>query len=505
LCQERFYGYIAFTRARSSLVVTWAQRNAEDVQVAPSVFIDVFKRLFPSLQAEVWATPASAAEVRHANEVRAEWIRWHRSGMARRDPDLDTTLGLTSAQAALFVEMARYAPSNALSPALAEVLYGRELRISISAMERFAACPFQFFVRHGLRAGERELFEADARERGGYQHQLLALFHEELHREKKRWRDVEPGEARARVRRIARQLTAEFRDGLFASRPEALVQAEAMGNLVGEFLEAACGWMRTYGLDPVAVELGFGNHEEDTLPPWKLDLGNGCTLAFQGRVDRVDVGPDPGTGVRPVVVVDYKSSAQSIDPLLLAHGIQLQLPAYLAALCGIAAAPARFSARRLEPAGAFYINLRGEVESAPNRAEVFTQSGKLQPGVFQHVGRFRADLLSLMDDFGNPSGQLKYRRTAKGKLHAGDSNPLSADEFQAMLQAVEARLKEFGNRILAGEAGVDPYRRRTSETPCSFCAARAVCRIDAWTHVYRTLKPLNASKGAKADDEALDG
>jgi ATP-dependent helicase/DNAse subunit B len=32
------------------------------------------------------------------------------------------------------------------------------------------------------------------------------------------------------------------------------------------------------------------------------------------------------------MVVDYKSSARAVDPLLLEHGIQIQLPAYLVCL-----------------------------------------------------------------------------------------------------------------------------------------------------------------------------
>ena len=74
---------------------------------------------------------------------------------------------------------------------------------SVSRLENFAACPFRFFVHSGLRAEERKVFELDFREQGSFQHDVLKLFHEELQREGRRWRDLAPAEARERVARMA--------------------------------------------------------------------------------------------------------------------------------------------------------------------------------------------------------------------------------------------------------------------------------------------------------------
>ena len=101
-----------------------------------------------------------------------------------------------------------------LSPSLAEKIYGPTLRSSVSRLEEFAQCPFKFFVRSGLRAGERKVFELDARERGNFQHDVLKIFHEQLAAENKRWRDLTPAEARARIGQIAAAQVELFRNGL---------------------------------------------------------------------------------------------------------------------------------------------------------------------------------------------------------------------------------------------------------------------------------------------------
>ena len=42
----------------------------------------------------------------------------------------------------------------------------------------------------------------------------MALFHEQVKKEGKQWRDITPAEARERMGRIARGLIASYRDGL---------------------------------------------------------------------------------------------------------------------------------------------------------------------------------------------------------------------------------------------------------------------------------------------------
>ncbi len=64
---------------------------------------------------------------------------------------------------------------------------------------------------------------------------------------------------------------------------------------------------------------------------------------------------------------------------------------------------------------------------------------------------------------------------------------LPADEFNALLELMETQLRRLGERIFAGHAEVDPYRKG-QETPCEYCEYRAACRIDEWTHEYRELR-----------------
>jgi ATP-dependent helicase/nuclease subunit B len=492
LSQERYYGYVAFTRARRRLVLTCAARNLKDRPMNRSPFLAHLKRLFPALEFENYSPSRDWLDSEHVSELVAPLLRAEAPGSAARIPSLAAVASwpaLASLREPL-ASLASYSPADSLSPALAGQLYGPVLRTSVSALEHFAACPFRYFVRAGMRAEERKLFEADVREQGSFQHAVLAAFHNQLRAEGKEWRDITPEEARERVRTVAAGLIAEFRDGLFEASDQNVFAARSLTAVLQDFIETLVGWMAEYGFDPRAVELSFGQ-DGDPLPAWEIDLGSGHRMALRGKMDRVDLAADPGGDGAMCVVVDYKSNAKKIDPLLLENGIQIQLPAYLAALRHFPDPHAGLGVARLIPAGFFYVGLRGNYPAAKSRSEVLRDIVAARRLAHRHAGRFSLAALPLLDRSqpADPSGQFNYALTRNGEPNRRQADPLEPDEFTALLDRLENQLREMGRRIFAGDATVDPYRKG-SETACDECDFRAICRIDPWTHSFRVLKKL---------------
>src|SRR6202012_2222740 len=123
-------------------------------------------------------------------------------------------------------------------------------------------------------------------------------------------------------------------------------------------VETIVGWMRSqYAFDPAAVELPFGEKDRVTgeilFPPWELDLGRGHRLQLPGRIDRIDILREDNGEIALCAVVDYKSSHKKLDALLMEHGLQLQLPAYLNVLRHWPNPQPRFGVTQLIPAGVF--------------------------------------------------------------------------------------------------------------------------------------------------------
>ena len=499
LGHEWFYGYIACTRASERLILTCAQTDARGIKLNPSPFFDHLKKIFPRFEIQDWQPPTAFDEVEHLSEIIAPAIRLERrlqAAAADASEGLPPEGGVPSAlpttdsagvrglleipQLLPVLTKARQlaaAAHDQLSPAVAEQLHGRELTTSVSALENFAACPFKFFISHGLRAAERKEFELDARERGSFQHEVLTIFHNEVRSENRNWRDLTPEHARGRVRRIGENLLTQYRQGLITSDAARRFAGQQLLDALETLISVLVGWARDYQFDPLLVETGFGLGSNSPWPAWKLDLADGHALRLRGRIDRVDVWRDPATGAALAVVVDYKSSTRKPDDVKLYHGLQLQLPAYLAALEQLPEVRATLNAASLAPAGVFYVNLRGEFASEKIRSEALAEIESTERRSFQHAGRFDETFYDRLDARGTKE-QFKTHHTARNKM--------APTAFRDLLNRAVVNLRRFGQEIYSGTVAPAPFRKG-HETACTFCDYAAICRFDPWTQPFRTL------------------
>jgi ATP-dependent helicase/nuclease subunit B len=360
------------------------------------------------------------------------------------------------------------------------------------------------------------------------------MFHEQLSAEGKRWRDFTPPDARARVGKIAAILAPNYRDGLLHTNEQSRFTARVLSESLQDFVETLVTWMRgQYEFDPAVAELEFGIGAGGA-PAWEIDLGAGHRLALRGRIDRIDLCRETD-GRALCVVMDYKSGQRKLDKILVEHGVQLQLLAYLAAIRswppevwaglnlpaisslaspkeeragvrspivsksnplapalsplgrGEGEEPKISGALKIVPAGVFYVNLRGQYESGGTRDEALADAAAARNRAYRHAGRFDTSALSRLDRT-NAADQFNYRLNKDGGVRSNSVEALPRAEFEALLDRVEMQLQEMGRAIFSGTARVDPYRKG-HETPCEFCDYRAACRIDPWTHRYRGLRP----------------
>jgi len=499
LARERFYGYIACTRSSEQLLLVHARHDVAGKALNPSPFLGQVQRLFPDLVTEAFATDIPWQQAETAGELAPALL-----GLPALPPPVpggppqwSDLLGwpVVGERVRRLEALREPAPNESLAPALARKLYGPTLRTSVSRLEEFAACPFRFFVKSGLQAGERKLFELDARERGNFQHDVLKVFHERLEAGHRPWRDLTPPEAREKIGAIARELMPEYRDGLFRDSAKTLFAARAMTGALQDFVEVIVTWLRgQYDFDPRLAEAAFDHKPGARLPAWDVPLGPdlpGLKLSLHGRIDRVDLWREPGGDTALAVIIDYKSGGKKLEPLLVENGVQLQLLAYLNVLRHWPKPDLLPGLRRLEPAGVFYVNLRGAFESGGTRDEVIAGAAQARQQAYRHTGRFDASRLPQLDRAGN-ADQFNYRRNKDGSLHKGSTEALAPAEFLALLDGVETQLVRMGRGIYAGAAAVDPYRKGSS-TPCEYCDYAPACRIDPWTHVYRRLRAAETS------------
>ena len=244
---------------------------------------------------------------------RSEGPALSRSGLAaRRDLPLQRHLEVRAARMSdAFTEFDGNVESEvAGSEALASGLDSR--RHSPSSIERWAACPFSYLLDRVLNIEPTERPEQEvawaigATARGSLVHEILNRFFGELAAEgRPAAAEVYGAADRTRIERIALEEFAALEEaGAIGHRLAWDNERQAILTDLQTFLREDDD-RRSDGLVPKYFEQGFGMRS-DSWDELSVDLGAGRTARLRGRIDRIDLGPNP---LEPQVarLIDYKT------------------------------------------------------------------------------------------------------------------------------------------------------------------------------------------------------
>jgi len=352
---------------------------------------------------------------------------------------------------------------------LMDRVFGPETHMSVSQIEKYESCPFQYFASYVLRLLERERLEVDARETGSIAHKMMEIAVQELILE---LHDVSDEEHRAAVmEQFARKDYGEWAESLFekacaadpnnVSLDPALIMdsGRRMIGIVRESLRAAMRVIRSGTFTPQETEWSYGKGRPN--PPIIIKWpGKGRSVSFNGVIDRVDV--DRKAGV--FRVLDYKTGDKNVSYRQMYAGLSVQLPGYIYAY--------RSAHPELQPAGAGYFVMKNPVipidlskGTSPEETAAVEKSKKLT----ERSVKLEPDILSL------------------GAEHA------------------VLRIKESCEKLFSGCFSVRPVRDPGSNNKlaCSYCEYKAICGIDPAkppSVPLRELPEIVTESGKKAAD-----
>ncbi|MDK1031932.1 MAG: PD-(D/E)XK nuclease family protein, partial [Planctomycetia bacterium] len=365
--QELLLFYLAVTRARRTLTLSYPSADAGGHQVLPSQFLDELEALFApdggGVQKNIvplddLALPLS--EVRSTREAR-HWLFANLWAAGRTEhPALSehllhhlykTDAVTRAAMAGLAAERERELGEEfgPLDGVLAEERIIRQLKqqypgarsMSASRLEAFGQCPWRFFARYIMRLKPRdepgeELGPLDV---GAIYHELLRRFFTAL-RSSSAGTRITPDSRDAALAVLHREADGYFDHLQSTGRIGSRVLWKVQRDEILANLRALVDWQIANpdkfgpGMAPAYFEAEFGQQREfrdtevSTTEALALEGPHG-TVLVQGRIDRVDVAGDDGS-VGAFAVIDYKSGGVPRKKWM-SEGMSFQLPLYLRA------------------------------------------------------------------------------------------------------------------------------------------------------------------------------
>lgn len=417
---EKFLIYRGLTTAKKYLYISYPLADSEGNAQTPAPLLDRFKKFFPQLKTELIQL------------------------------DILESLGTQIDFVAL---------EKTLTPDSAEKLYApsRKMRGSVTNVESFNSCPFQYFARFGLKLGERREYKVKPPDIGNILHSVMSRFGARLKAENRRWATVSDAELESIVTEILDDLTQNLNNKILLSSNALKHQRDRIKQVAIFSLRRLINFDAVSKFHPQFFEQNFSTKNAQALI---YDIA-GVKMELNGIIDRVDLSED----AKFFLIIDYKTGSAYLNLNEIYHGVNVQLLTYLMAAKNLEVVSGR------TPAGMMYYFLKyplKAVESADAAANVDKE--------MKFSGWTLDDTKVIREIDGSDALEfLRVRLTSKGAINANSkSNVQSAANFELMLNYLEQKFQTTGEKILTGNIAASPFKTSKKDA-CKFCLYGEIC------------------------------
>lgn len=348
-----------------------------------------------------------------------------------------------------------------VDPNTVQKLYGNQLNLSASQVDKLADCRLAYFLKYGLRLRERKTASVDPAEFGTYVHAVLEETGKEI-MQKGGFHNVSLEETLCIANHHSQKYINERFSQIESQRMEYLFRRNTQE--LEMVIEELWGELRESEFEPAAFELAFGS--EGALDAIHI-TGQTMTAHLKGFVDRVDVWNQGEQSYYRVV--DYKSGKKDFDYCDIYNGLGLQMLLYLFALeednCSLLGDSPKAAGVQYFPARVPIVSVEGH----PDDEEAVLSRVKL----WKRKGLLLADeaVLNAMEPSEKPK-RLSYTRKKDGSI-AGDL--ADRQQMKLLRSYIFALLGKMVDDIASGCVEPNPYTRGNRHNACAFCPYDAVC------------------------------
>ncbi len=468
-----FYRTLSLPRRR--LRLSWSLRGEDGSVRQPEAVVDRIRELFPALETEGGVLSrtrlSDPLSRRAALDGLSDWLWDLREGRVLELPARwrQALVSLTREEDARPVrEMLRRAVPSAgeeqirLEPVTARRLFMTD-RLSVSRLERYAACPYRHFLEYGLRPVRRETFTFEDSDAGTFFHAVLDQYMKNASAEPG-WPDLPEERIDQMLDAVCAEQTRAWENGPLADDALGRWQGGEMLRRVRFAAKALTRFAGNSDFRTVATELSFG--EQEGLPPLIVPLRDGTRAVLRGTIDRID-RYENGEGIW-LRVVDNKSSSRKPSPDRMADGEQLQLMIYLRA-----ATEAQPGAR---PAGALYFPMVDKEVNVLSDSPEEQEQARMRTVRMKGLAVAEPDVLRAMDrDIAPYSVDQVFKKD--GSLRADADWAVEEPVLRGLMDAAVKKAADLCSDMREGIVDVAPRGDKEEESLCAFCEYRPICHV----------------------------
>lgn len=488
LDQELQNIYSTLTRPTELLHVSYPTVSLDGSALRPAFVVERIRRLLPDValvreDGEYRLTvPATALEAagRSPDSALAAYFR----ADPRTEPVLEA------------IGRAKLLDRGRLSPAAVRTLYGNQVQMSASRMDRMKSCHFGYFMEYGLRAKERKAAGFQAPEIGTFIHYLLENVLRAV-RDRGGFDSVTQPELDTLVQRYIREYADTRIDRYSEKSARFRYLFERLQRTACAIVNNVSDEMRRSDFKLMEFELSFGGREAD-LPAVSVERED-ISLRLVGKVDRVDGWVKDGKLY--LRVVDYKTGRKSFSLSDVQYGLGIQMLLYLFAL---EREGEKHFGMPVVPSGVLYLPARDVIvsekrDASPAKIESDIQKELRRSGLVLEDAQV---LRAMEHDALEKPVYLPITLKKDGTITDGVA---TAHELGRLGRYTEHLLEQIAGELARGNVDADPAYRTPQDGACRWCAYTSACyfRPGSGTDRRRILKKASPAEVWQNIDEQL--
>lgn len=486
--EEQFMVYTALTIPSNYLMITYPMADFEGKSLRPSIIIPRLKKILPGLNEESEIFNSNLFDDKYHNitapvptfneliealrreyekeEIEPYWVetfKWFEENEEFKDRTKIIFNGLN------YTNLVEKIPREKIKR-----LYSNDngrLMFSVSRIEKYAQCPFGYYVQYGLKAKDRKVYEFTAPDLGSFMHDILDQFTNKIRKENILWGDLTKDKCAEIVNELVNSKLRNETNSILNSNKKYQYFSERFKKTITKSVTVISEQMRKGEFDIFKSEFDFGDFKDSD--PIKLELPSKETVYLKGRVDRIDkVDLNGETYIR---IVDYKSGSKSFDLNELYYGLQIQLLVYLDAILKNSKQILKIQCM---PGGILYFKIDNPIiKSKKALTEEEIQVEVLKKLKMDGLLLKNVELVKSMDRDMETYSLIIPAAFKKDGDFTSTSSVVTESQFELLRKYVNDKMIEICEEMLSGEVKIEPCKS-SKVTYCDYCDYSSICQFD---------------------------
>lgn len=467
---ELLIAYLSASAPSEKLAISYSTTQLTGESKAPSSIISDIEKIFPKINILKSADTPWQNSIWSKRQALEELIKNADINFCSTTDDLKEYFSADNTYGNIYNSISSYEFTNIkklTSSDYAENLYGKNLNLSASQVEKFYLCQFSYFCRYGLRAKERKKAEIDPSEYGSFIHYILEFV-------LKTYTVAELNEMDSETQsKILDELIEDYLNNHMGGKEDKTARFlylfhRVKGTTVS-VIKRIIEELTQSKFTPVDFELKI-NSENGDISPYTVNLlEDNKAVTVSGYIDRVDLMREEDKSY--IRIIDYKTGKKKFILSDIKFGLNMQMLIYLAAIYKNGE---NKYGENIIPSGVLYLHSDvNTIKVNPNENLEDIMEKQQKDYVMSGVILDEEQVISGME--ADASGKYIPVVIQNGTAKKGSEFLLDEKQLHAVFKQIDKNLQNMATEIYKGSIAAIPAKG--SYDACAYCPYSTACNF----------------------------